>query len=354
MARKGLKSLMFDDRGGKNLLIKKEFRDKYRDIWPFSQFAGREAINVFRFLPTKYCEDDGQEVLSPYRLSNEPRDFGAWIYPAVVASIGGRQGITFIMGSRETDDELSIREKPYYVLYNNARRLLANHVYPHWRKFNLIQGFCADESVVPKLIRPEIHYFVFGLVLHHPLHKYNGHYLGSGESEPLHVVVLRRALGERMLDICDAPVNVQPDFDPISLDKGKLALIYRSSSAQYQGFDITFKDQFQNTSARLSDLAETITKKLAFWDVLHFPTVEEQVEYICQSPLPPEVIDRCLGETFGYLFPKWFLERLKVKDSVDETEEPQIDDLVDANAEVIFPKGEIEEIPDDLKGLLGL
>lgn len=295
-----------------NFVIRREFSDKFQTVWPFYMLHGADVMNVFRFLPAKFVDEDGSCKLSPFRLSDMERDFGPWIYCAVLANIGGRNGVTFLLGNRQTDDEFTIREKPYYVLFSNVRRLLYNHVVPHWRKYNLISGFCLDETAVPMLSKPEAHYFSFGLAVHHPFYQFNNQFYGLKENEKLFIIVMRRNLGDRLMSLLD--IGSMKNIDIIDLDSGKHVLIYKSQDPHYRGFDVSIKDQFNGMSPSLKEFKEIVINKLGWWDVLHFPTVEEQIKYICQSPLPAEVVYRALRDRFGDLLPEETIEEAKFQE----------------------------------------
>ena len=316
----GVRDLLKDT--GRNYILKRPSR--FTLVYPFWSFDPNAPVdNVFRLLPAKNREGDGEKAgLTPYRLSPEPHDYGIWLYGGYVASIGGKSGITFLIGNNLTHDEYELRRAPYNVLYENVVRLVTSGAMPHWRDYNLIRlpgrvtkrlswnNADPQEPSMPLLLRPEVYYFAFALVASHPSYPFTGKLYGLEPDQKLFVVVMRRSVGEKLMDLLDsmgAKGEQVIDWDP-----GLFVHITPPTSQDAFGYDVSVSHSLGVLRPSLRGHEQGIIDRLAWWeDILEFPTAEEQIKYICQSQLPAEVIYRCLQMEFGSYLPDEIVSRAK-------------------------------------------
>lgn len=317
----GLKAFIGDSGPGKDLLLKKDA--PFTTVWPFwSMDPSAPIVNVFRFLPVK-CEEDGEEFLSPFRYSPEPRDFGGWLFAAYLANIGGKKGISFLIGNLLTHSDYEIERTPYFVLYENVRRILSSGSYPHWVDYNLIKfgagrggtqrltwdGASETSAGAPLLSKPEVAYFSVSLIAHHPFYPYCGKFYGVESNERLFVTVMKRTIGDKLIELLDSNPAMPSIID---FNSGSFVHITRARDPNVFMYDVSIINKFENLNPSLSGQESKILSRLKQWkDILHFPTIEEQIKYICQSAIPAEVIYRCLNAEFGRYLPADIIERAR-------------------------------------------
>ena len=322
--RKGYSAREFEQR---NYLLKKEAANKFLVVYPFWSYDLSPVDNVFRFLPAKQVVEDNAIEISPFRYSPEPRDYGPWLYDAYLANIGGKSGISFLLGNRLTHDEFELTRSPYVILYQAILRQLSARPNSHWAEYNLVRlssrrptttrrvSWSDNEAettpaTMPLLSKPELAYFSFCLVAAHPQYPYKGQLYGLEPNQKLFILVMRRTIGEKLMDHLDTYIG--GGYDIVGWHPGAFVHITRPSDPNIWGYDVSISKEYQTLSPSLLGKENLIIDKIDTWEnVLYFPTVEEQIRYICLSPIPAEVIYFCLKNEFLSYLPDEIVTRAK-------------------------------------------
>lgn len=306
------------------------------EVWKPSY---NDGVTTVRFFPGKNPDDPNN--WDPFRLGDEPRQFGDWIrrYPAVRSM--GDPGATFIIKD-PADDSIQLEMTPAWVLYNAINRAVNQKSDPGWGGY--LKGGQGRGAQLP---RPGEVYLAQCCIVQHK-GKLKSPFYGAADDK--HVVLeMGTSAGKALLDLCDAPVegyqgppeNYDARFqsgDIVDPAGGRYVTFYslkggdprqgrntaltaaaafgggsgRQSSGGGRDEDIGFgcyvEPTFAGMGAAILAVEEQIKRKVRPWDdIVRFPTLEEQAAILC-SRFPPAMI------LYAYQdFPSWIPETVRAK-----------------------------------------
>jgi hypothetical protein len=164
------------------------------EVWKPSY---NDGVTTVRFFPGKNPDDPNN--WDPFRLGDEPRQFGDWIrrYPAVRSM--GDPGATFIIKD-PADDSIQLEMTPAWVLYNAINRAVNQKSDPGWGGY--LKGGQGRGAQLP---RPGEVYLAQCCIVQHK-GKLKSPFYGAADDK--HVVLeMGTSAGKALLDLCDAPVE---------------------------------------------------------------------------------------------------------------------------------------------------
>jgi hypothetical protein len=271
--------------------------------------------NVFRILPV-LDPDTGE--LSPFRYSDEPGDYGDWLYGTYIADNVGVRNVCYLMGDNRFVDEISLPETPLAKLHANVTKAISvGEGKPEWnsadaklvqigrREFNP-----GSKERPPLLTRPKFVYMLQVAVVSHEEKPENIDWWGINDADPTMLLIMSANAGMNLI----AQLDAAADLDPVSLDAGLFIDVhsvdspppgceYTKASNEF-GYTVTLRQDFNGMTPSLAHRVADVQKHVRWWDdIIYIPTDEEQVQLICSSDLPASAIMYGLGDDFSAYIP---------------------------------------------------
>jgi hypothetical protein len=296
-----------------------------RPKWHATGTGPPRARNVFRILPI--IDPDTGELM-PCRYSEEPGDYGSWIYGSYLADNIGVKNVCFLMGDNRYVDETTLADTPLAELHSNlVRAFKVGEARPEWSNAaaNLIQIGRRDfkpgsKSRPPLITRPKFCYMFQVAVVSHENKPDDVEWYGINDDDPTCILIVSANAGMNLI----AQLDNNPDVDPIDLAGGCFIDVHSvdnpppeedppvisvPASKNELGYAITLLSEFNGITPKLDHRAQDVLKHVRWWDdLVYVPTIEEQVQLICDSDLPASAIMYALGDDFNSYIPNTLKE----------------------------------------------
>lgn len=271
--------------------------------------------NVFRILPVL---DPDTGDLVPFRFSEEPGDYGDWLYGTYFADNVGVRNVCYLMGDNRYVDENTLADTPLSKLHANiTKAITVGEGRPEWnsadaklvqigrREFNP-----KSKERPPLLTRPKFVYMLQVAVVSHEEKPENIDWWGINDDDPTILLIISSNAGMNLIAQLDRNIKA----DPVSLDAGLFIDVHSvdnpppghdtSHITSEFGYAITLRTDFNGMSPKLSHRAADVQKHVRWWDdIVYIPNDEEQVQLICNSDIPASAIMYGLGDDFGAYIP---------------------------------------------------
>lgn len=303
----------------------------YRPSW-------NRTRTIFRIFPGRNPENPAE--LDPFRLSDEPRDYGDWIrrYDAIVAL--GNPGTTFIIRDPREDDT-DVQQNPCWMLFRAIDGAVKRgQCDPSWNPLRFGASGRAAQLSAPTDI-----YLVQGVLMEHRSKPQNPP-LGIYREHQTCVLMMSQSAGRALLDELDkrdADGNyIYPDV--VDLDVGAFIDIHQAGTPTMgqaarggpnapmlgtggnivgpggmpQGnpgenrYECTILSDYNGIPPTLTQARDIVLPKIKAWDdiVRHF-SIPEQVSMICSSGLPASAVVYALQEAYGEHIPQSVYEQAR-------------------------------------------
>jgi hypothetical protein len=250
---------------------------------------------------------------TPGRRSDAPRDLGDWIRSYPVAFGIGMQGVTFIVKDPR-DDTFDVSQSPAALLYRAIPAAVkAGQAPPAWSPL-LFGRDGRGAALTP--IKPG--YLIQCILMEHKSKPFNPP-MGSRPDDPVVVMLLTQSAGEALLAKLEER-NANGDLrhpDVVDLKHGAFLQFHQTGTQGPQlpmgsgtqqkvelSYDVDIYDSYLNIPADITGLGEMLARKVKAWDdIVHVPTLEEQVRKLCHCGIPASALVYALGETYGAMIP---------------------------------------------------
>jgi hypothetical protein len=289
---------------------------------------------VFRIWP-RFNGQIFEPMRDPAKVqANSDLPFTDWIrrYDAAVAVGLNQQQVSYFVRD-PTDPESRAQPDPLAMLYNALEAAVKQQVAkPNWYPLRERQG----KGGKP-LHRSDDLYFVEGFVLEQDS-KPKMPWVGSRPDDATPVIVLPRSAGMALItelnrrdannnyvhqDILDTRAGCYAYFvqagampHPALLQAGLVQppqagqAIVTGGDTEFKKYSCALAPVYYGTPAAVQNLEGLIAKNWKEWDeILHFPSVAEQVAILCTCGFPADLLMYALGDQFGQYIPQSIRER---------------------------------------------
>lgn len=286
-----------------------------RPKWHTPRGGNIPARNVFRILPVR---DPDTGELMPCRYSDEPGDYGNWLYGTYVADNVGQKNVCFLMGDNRYVDDGTLADTPLAKLHANlVRAIKVGEGRPEWNteEGKLVQvgrrEFNPQSKQRPPLIKgPKFFYLLQVAVVSHEEKPADIEWWGLNDDDPTILLMISANAGQNLLTQLDANL----EDNPVDLEAGLFIDVHavENPPAGYEsaqpknsyGYTVTLLPDFNGLSPQLAHREHDVLNHVRWWDdIVYVPEEEEQVQLICNSDLPASAINYGLGEDFGAYIP---------------------------------------------------
>jgi hypothetical protein len=287
-----------------------------RPKWHTPRGGNPRPRNVFRILPVM---DPDTGELMPCRFSDDPGDYGNWLYGTFLADNVGVKNVCFLMGDNRYVDETSLGETPLAVLHSNlVNAIKVGEGRPEW---NIADGclvqvgrreFDPTSKRRPPLINaPKFVYLMQVAVISHEEKPDGIDWWGLNDDDPTVLLIVSANAAVSLLAQLDANL----EYNPVDLDAGLFIDVHAVENPppgfedtvdrNSRGYTITLRSDFNGMTPQLSHREHDVLKHVRWWeDLVSIPTEEEQVQLICNSDLPASALIYGLGDDFGSYIPE--------------------------------------------------
>jgi hypothetical protein len=283
----------------------------YRPTWQGTR-------TVIRPFPGRNPE--APQEWDPFRLSDEPRDFGDWIRRYDMAHSLGNPGITFVIKdpmNKTIDDQ----QNPVWMLYRAINQAIkAGSGLASWNP--LIFGAAGRSA---PLTPPKDGFLLQGVLMEH---KSKMSMKGSKMEDRPIVMLLSQSAGNALLEkLEERDVNGELVYgDATDLDAGyfiqfhqagtqnraaaagpsrSLASVGGGSAAENMRYEVEFLDVWNSVAPNFDTVADLANAHVKLWDnIVRIPTIEEQVGLICNAGIPASAVVYALGDVYGEYIPQ--------------------------------------------------
>ena len=266
--------------------------------------------NVYRILPVVSPNDP--DSLVPFRYSDEPGDFGEFLYGCFLGNNIGTNKLNFVLGDRRDFDETTIYETPLATLNASlVRALSVGEGHADWKNLVKVGKSSFGERKAPPLItNPVFSYLLQVAVVSHIDKPADKVFWGLDDDDPLIILAITSNAGASLiaqLDACCA-------LDPVSLDKGLFIDVHSvdnppagadtSHITSEYGYAITLLEDFNGITPDLSAREDDVRNRVKWWDdIIYIPDTEEQVRWICESNITASALLYGLESKFNEYIP---------------------------------------------------
>jgi len=276
---------------------------------------------IVRPLPVRNPENP--EEWDPFRLSDDPNGFGDWIRRYDMAFSIGTPGITFITQDPR-DRELDAQQNPVWLLYRAIPAAVRAAQAPQsWGP--LVVG--SQGRPLP-LSAPKDGYVMQAIVVEHnskPIVPPAG---AQAQDQPV-VFLMSQTAGEALLSKLqerDANGNYRyPDLT--NPDAGAFIQFHQAGSQRQAApgggqlgaapslgqatqlenrYEVEILSDYNGVPPAIPHLKQMLAERSAraMWDdILHIPTIDEQVRRLCHCGLPASAVVYALQEAYGDKLP---------------------------------------------------
>ncbi len=266
--------------------------------------------SVYRILPVPSPDDPNS--FEPYRYSDEPGDFGGFLYGCYMANNLGTNKLNFVLGDRRDFDEVTIYDSPLAVLEKSlVSALSVGEGQPDWKGLVKVGKSSFGERKAPPLItKPTFHYLLQVAVVSHEDKPADKVFWGLDDDDPLILLSITSNAGASLI----AQLDRYLELDPVSLEKGLFIDVHSvdnpppeadtSHITSEYGYAVTLLDEFNGLTPDLSSRVDDVRDKVKWWDdIIYIPDVEEQVKWICESNIPASALLYGLESKFNEYIP---------------------------------------------------
>lgn len=274
-------------------------------------------------------------VPQPYRFDEEESNFTDWIrsYRAVMGV--GNPGIDFILCD-PSDPTVDRSQNPYEMIYGYVQMLKKSNSLPN-HIFALTQGGNNRGAALPNTSAVTL---VQGaLMVHNNEPKMPAR--GSADNDPTCILALKSQAGDDLIALLNEKRQANaPQIDPNRAAADPFAATFTYGDVTHPrfgaffhfiqkgapqqggqgafggqrggqrqqieiGYNVAIIDRLNNgVSSDMSSIVNTIINKWTPWDeILHIPTIQEQINYLC-AVLPPDLIVAALADRYRDLIPQ--------------------------------------------------
>lgn len=264
----------------------------------------------------------------PFRLSDEPRDFGDWIRRYDMAFSLGNPGVTFITKdpmNKTIDDQ----QNPVWMLYRSITQAVKNGSgLPSWNP--LIFGAAGRSA---QLSAPKDGYLLQGVLFEHKSIPFTPPKGSQMDHRPV-VMLLSQSAGKALLDkLEERNAEGLPVWEGVTdLDGGyfiqfhqagtqqrgtgpsrSLAALGSSSVAENMRYEVELFESYNGTVLPNFEGIETLANAhVRLWDtIVRIPTIQEQIGIICNAGIPESAVVYALGDVYGNYIPQHVHEKAR-------------------------------------------
>lgn len=291
---------------------------------------------VFRPFPGKNPEapmnDDRSPNWDPFRLSNEPLDFGDWIRRYDMVFGFGTPGVTFI--TRDPRMPLIDEQRsPVLTLVQSIKRAVkAGQCDPSWNPLVLGVGGNSEPLCLPR-----DGYVMQGILMEHKSVPQDPPRGSAIEHTPV-LLLMTQSAGETLLDKLeerDAQGNFAwPDITDLAAGRfvqfhqagtqrsGNPAALQTMSGSGQRGdrgmnmnrYEVEILDSYNGISPTYPEIVGVASAHVQPWDdIIRIPTAEEQIRIICNAGIPAAAIVYALRDAFGEMIPAHVFDQARAQ-----------------------------------------
>jgi hypothetical protein len=268
----------------------------------------------------------------PFRLSEEPRDYGDWIRRYSMAMSLGNPGVTFVIKNpmdKVTDDQ----QNPVWMLYRAVNQAIkAGSGHPSWNP--LIFGAAGRSA---PLSAPKDGYVMQGILMEHksvPCQPPKGCQM---QDRPV-VFLMSQSAGNALLEkleelnadgthrwdnLTDLNSGMYIQFHQAGT-QNRAAGAPRSMTSLISGgggggadnnrYDVEFLEDYNGILPSFDGIEALAAAHVKLWDdIIRIPTVEEQVGLICGAGIPASAIVYALGDVYGDVIPQHIHDKARAE-----------------------------------------
>jgi len=310
------------DRGLHGMHILKESAgcQVWKPVW-----GGKRTI----IRPLPVLDPDNPTQWDPFRLSDAPHGFGDWIRRYDIAFSIGTPGITFITRDPR-DNDLDAQQNPVWMLHRTIPAAVRSGQAPSsWGR--LVVG----QQNRPNVISPPKDGYVMQGILVEWGDRPRVPPVGLQASDKPVVFLMSQSAGEALLEALQRKNSdgswLYPDLT--RLDGGAFIQFHQAGTQQARPvpqqqaqslstmqrplgggqqkeekrYEVEILSNYNGTLPVLTDLEPMLKERArrTMWDdILHVPTIEEQVRRLSNCGLPASAVVYALGEAYGDMIPE--------------------------------------------------
>ena len=281
---------------------------------------------VFRPLPG--LNPENLEAFDVCRVTEEPRDVGEWIRGYMSVTLGvGQQNVTFILWDPRDDDDMQQQSNPAFMLRNSIYNAVKNgQCEADWNP--LVFGGQGR----PEPIKSPSHIYLIQSVLMEHKSEEKKPPKGLNPDDDTVVMMLSQSAGNSLLNdwmmrrVPDADGNIRFEFpDVVAPESGAFigvseqGTVWPDAPAQsitaaaadtgntFKGYDCRILQKHGSYDPALDPAA--VRSKVKDWDkIVRIPTVQEQIDMICDCGLPASAIRYALADRYREMLPSRVIE----------------------------------------------
>jgi hypothetical protein len=292
----------------------------YRPTWNGTRtiirpFPGRNPEN-----PTEW---------DPFRLSDQPRDYGDWIRRYDMSVSLGNPGITFII--KDPMDHLADEQQnPVWMLHRAITQAIKNGVgLPSWPP--LTMGAAGRSA---PLDRPKDGYLLQGILMEHKSQVQDPPRGVQMDHKPV-VMLLSQSAGNALLSKLEE-CNSEGGFrysNLVDLDTGLYIQFHQAGTqranagprtmsmtggggraADNMKYEVEILEDYNGILPTFDGIHDLAAAHVRAWDdIIRIPTYEEQVGLLCNAGLPESAIVYALGDVYGEIIPQHVHEKARAQ-----------------------------------------
>jgi len=254
----------------------------------------------------------------PFRLSDQPRDYGDWIRRYDMAVSLGNPGITFIVKD-PMDHMADSQQCPVWMLHRAITNAIkAGTGLPSWPP--LTMGSAGRGA---QLDRPKDGYLIQGILMEHKSLAQDPPRGSQVDHKPV-VMLLSQSAGNALMAKLEErnPDNSFRYENLVDLDSGLYIQFHQAGTqnrnnaprtmntvggrqADNMKYEVEILEDYSGILPTFPGIHELAQSHVRAWDdIIRIPTYEEQVALLCNAGLPESAIVYALGDVYGDIIPQ--------------------------------------------------